>query len=609
MKIINIIVVFMLVIGGCLAASSGPIEIRSGANITLNGGYIRGVTAGYSSLDVMNMAQGWTKLNKSGGTMTGSLAITGYDVTGINDLTFDAAGSAIDWNDRTFTDLGTITMDGKISSLTNGSLAQDAMTLRQGWDKANKTEALLKTGGTMSGAIAMSNYKITGVLNGTAAQDAVTVSQGWGKANDTYRDPGRTILVGYESWNDFIVTGSVTDELMAAQAVLRSGIVPGGQILLGVGNFTILNGEQMVFESCITLRGMTRNINQYGTFSVATSTIISVLGPSHTPFMFDSVVGCGLSDVGIKYPNQVTNSTPVVYPPTIQITTGVDMVFDNILCDLPYIFFDIGSENTCGRIYLSNIYGYPLYRGVQINNCFDVSHFTHIIFSPNYYNVGSVLRAWVYNNGIAINQIRADALNIDRCFFFGYLRGFVGVYGGAILTGSGFDGCREAIWVVGEGYRISGNSVFAIGNGDIPLYSDDQIGINLLGNASSVSDNSIFSGADGVRVSGKDNIVQGNHIYFGAVSSTSRGILSSGSQNSLLGNTIVGLSSYAEGIYDNGLGNDISHNHIIDCLQRSIVRVSPSNNTVISCNQYKNSAAFLDVSGGASYTEGNMVIV
>lgn len=64
---------------------------------------------------------------------------------------------------------------GKLLNLTNGTLLTDPMTVRQGQDKANKSEAILKSGGTMLGAL--------NVVNGTgqaAASYAQMVAMGLG---------------------------------------------------------------------------------------------------------------------------------------------------------------------------------------------------------------------------------------------------------------------------------------------------------------------------------------------------------------------------------------------------------------------------------------------
>ncbi|MFA5312920.1 MAG: hypothetical protein WC375_06365 [Methanomassiliicoccales archaeon] len=100
MKLINVVIsIFLLIfiMGSGLAAKSGPIEMRNGANITLDGGKVLGSPNGTAATDLMTVRQGWDKLNNSGGTMTGPIAM----------------GS------------------NKITGLTNGSAAQDAVAYSQ----------------------------------------------------------------------------------------------------------------------------------------------------------------------------------------------------------------------------------------------------------------------------------------------------------------------------------------------------------------------------------------------------------------------------------------------------------------------------------------------
>ncbi|MCK9569726.1 hypothetical protein M0R72_12355 [Candidatus Pacearchaeota archaeon] len=79
MKLINIILVasvLMLVMGGGLAAKSGPIEMREGANITLDGGYINGQSTsyGYSAVVLQDETNVWA-INESGMLIAGPTAL------------------------------------------------------------------------------------------------------------------------------------------------------------------------------------------------------------------------------------------------------------------------------------------------------------------------------------------------------------------------------------------------------------------------------------------------------------------------------------------------------------------------------------------------------
>jgi len=84
MKLINIFIVttiLVLLIGSGMAAKSGPIEMREGANITFYGGKVLGSPDGIAPTDLMTIRQGWDKLNTSGGTMSGDLSMGSNNIT------------------------------------------------------------------------------------------------------------------------------------------------------------------------------------------------------------------------------------------------------------------------------------------------------------------------------------------------------------------------------------------------------------------------------------------------------------------------------------------------------------------------------------------------
>lgn len=57
MKFINLFIIFILLIGLGSAYTSGPIDMRTGANITLSGGYIHGMVNGTAAQDAVTYSQ------------------------------------------------------------------------------------------------------------------------------------------------------------------------------------------------------------------------------------------------------------------------------------------------------------------------------------------------------------------------------------------------------------------------------------------------------------------------------------------------------------------------------------------------------------------------
>jgi len=78
MKFINVvftIFILIFIVGSGLAAKSGPIEMRTGANITLDGGKVLASPNGTAATDLWTVQQSWDKINKSGDTMQGVLNV------------------------------------------------------------------------------------------------------------------------------------------------------------------------------------------------------------------------------------------------------------------------------------------------------------------------------------------------------------------------------------------------------------------------------------------------------------------------------------------------------------------------------------------------------
>jgi len=149
-------------------------------------------------------------LMKSGGTMTGA-------------LTLGSGGLDASYN--------------TLSNVSNGSSTQDAATKGQ-LDSVNTTAtaALPKTGGTMSGAIAMGSSKVTGLAEGTANGDALRFEQLRTIKNDqtgtTY-----TLVVG-----DATKTVRLNNASTVTVTVPKSVFVAGDTLTLfrkGAGGVTI----------------------------------------------------------------------------------------------------------------------------------------------------------------------------------------------------------------------------------------------------------------------------------------------------------------------------------------------------------------------------------
>jgi hypothetical protein len=155
------------------------------------------------------------------------------------------------------------------------------------------------------------------------------------------------------------------------------------------------------------------------------------------------------------YPNQVTSGAPTVYPPTITTTYGAQHVrLTNLKAWGAYDFITLGNASYgAGPVWLDDISGFPLHRGITLDNCTDVPHINNVHFNPNIYGAySSSLLAQVYQTAIALTLLRVDTPQVSNFHCFGYANGIYGDSGNpsgsvnmAEFVNCLFDVCRAPI--------------------------------------------------------------------------------------------------------------------------------------------------------------------
>jgi hypothetical protein len=145
----------------------------------------------------------------------------------------------------------------------------------------------------------------------------------------------------------------------------------------------------------------------------------------------------GLTHIAIWYPDQNPNDIKK-YPPTILY--GRQGVWGNDYCNVRHVTLVnsysgvVLSRNNgggCPNIY--ELYGTPLFRGVEIDNIADVGRFDWIDFSPDYWagsglpgspEKGGAYSDWIRKNGTGIVMRRNDWSYTCFVTIEGYNRGF-----------------------------------------------------------------------------------------------------------------------------------------------------------------------------------------
>ena len=246
------------------------------------------------------------------------------------------------------------------------------------------------------------------------------------------------------------------DQTDALQALLdRAGQAGGGTVELASGRYRI-NGNLSI-PGGVTLKGTysvpptvnRKDDNLKGTVLLA---FAGKGDPDGKPFIFLAGDNAVIAGVIIIYPEWDRNVVPPVpYPPCIasRHTNNVG-VLDCCLLN-PYEGIRMVQAH---RHLLRNITGYPIWRGLLVDQCYDigrVENFHYWPFGLNY-NPKDPYCEWINKNGVAFEFARTDWEYVCNTFCFGYGVGYKfseyrhGSANGNFL-GLGADSCRRAVLV------------------------------------------------------------------------------------------------------------------------------------------------------------------
>jgi hypothetical protein len=119
------------------------------------------------------------------------------------------------------------------------------------------------------------------------------------------------------------------------------------------------------------------------------------------------------------YPEQIQANPPHAYPWTVQ-GEGDNPSIIHVTMINPYQAVDFGTK-FCGRHYVDGLYAQALYRGIYIDQCYDVGRVQNIHFWP-FWTVATKgdLFDFTYENGIAFQIARTDGemgLNLFQIFY------------------------------------------------------------------------------------------------------------------------------------------------------------------------------------------------
>jgi hypothetical protein len=129
-----------------------------------------------------------------------------------------------------------------------------------------------------------------------------------------------------------------------------------------------------------------------------------------------------LRGLTVFYPEQQMKNPPVAYPWTI-CGQGDNISLIDVLLVNPYEAVDFGTH-AAGRHFISGLYAQPLFRGLFIDQCYDVGRVENVHFWPFWGGWEGELAAFTRSEGIAFILGRTDWEFLTNCFCIGYRIGY-----------------------------------------------------------------------------------------------------------------------------------------------------------------------------------------
>ena len=154
----------------------------------------------------------------------------------------------------------------------------------------------------------------------------------------------------------------------------------------------------------------------------------------------------------VTYPEwRQSDVPPVPYPPTV-LAESTDNV--GVLDCLFLNSYEAISLKTAGRFLVRNVYGYPSFRGLYVDRCFDIGRVENCHFWPfgTCYSPDDPYSKWINVNGIAFEFARTDWQYCINTFCFGYGVGYKFSHSDSgscngNFVGIGADSCLRSVLV------------------------------------------------------------------------------------------------------------------------------------------------------------------
>lgn len=236
----------------------------------------------------------------------------------------------------------------------------------------------------------------------------------------------------------------------------EAGKAGGGVVAVPAGRFRIEG--RLSIPANVTLEGTFRGPptpTSGANGRLNGSTLLAYAGRGETngaPFIRLAGHNAGIAGLIVAYPEwKQTDVPPVPYPPCVQAQDAENVSIQDCCLLNPY---EAIRFVRAARHIVRNLTGYPIKRGIFVDECYDIGHIENVHFWPFgvAYQPEDPFCKWVNTQGTAFELARTDWHYIHNTFCFGYGIGYKfsksrqGSANGNFL-GLGADSCQRAVVV------------------------------------------------------------------------------------------------------------------------------------------------------------------
>ena len=211
------------------------------------------------------------------------------------------------------------------------------------------------------------------------------------------------------------------DNTAAFTAAMKAAAESGNGVVFVPRGHYLINGNLDV-PAGVMLEGVFRAPSARGHRDGSVLLAVAGAGDAKGQPFITLHTSCTLRGVTIFYPEQKMKNPPVPYPWTIR-GQGDNISLVDLLLVNPYQAVDFGTL-PAGRHFIKGLYGQPLYRGLFIDQCYDVGRIENIHFWSFWGGWNGELYDFIRREAVAFILGRTDWEFLTGCFCIGYHIGY-----------------------------------------------------------------------------------------------------------------------------------------------------------------------------------------